>query len=98
MKTDNVSTRFCEVCDDSVYWAHHQVNVNHGIRAGSDGLANQWPDSQVGDIMVVHHVKVDPVGSGCNHVAYLFAQTGKIGREDARSDDVVVVTHNGSVA
>src|SRR6218665_499309 len=38
--------------------------------------------------MVVHHVEVDPVGTGGNDVAHLLAQAGEIGREDGGGNAV----------
>ncbi len=52
-------------------------------------LADQRADGQVGHIMVVHHVEVDPVGAGGDDVGHFLAQPGEIGGQNARCDDVI---------
>ena len=36
--------------------------------------------------MSIHHVDVDPLRPGTLRLSHLFAQAGKIGREDGRSE------------
>ena len=42
-------------------------------------LANHGAKRQVGHIVVVHHVKVNPVGARRNHGFDFITQAGKVG-------------------
>ena len=44
-------------------------------------FADQRTDGQIGNVMIVHHVKVNPVRSGCNDVSTSLSQSGEIGRK-----------------
>ena len=79
MERDDIGPRFGKHGDQAVNWFTHQVDINGrgGMRA--NGFANHGADGQVGDIMVVHDIKMDPVGAGLDDIANFFAQTGKIG-------------------
>src|SRR3989344_3934627 len=89
---DDVGAGLGEGRGQGVNGLHHQVHVDGHLRAiGFDavlaqGLADHRPEGQVGHVMVVHHVEVDPVRAGVDHVAHLFAQAGEVGREDAGGD------------
>ena len=48
--------------------------------------ADHRAEGEVGHVMVVHHVEVDPVGAGGDHVAHLLAQAGEVGGEDGGGD------------
>jgi hypothetical protein len=57
---------------------HHQVHVDrHRCRVLAQRLADHRAEGQVGHVMVVHHVEVDPVGAGGDDVAHLLAQAGE---------------------
>ena len=56
----------------------------HGLAVGRDcmglqSLTDHGAESQIGNVMVVHHVKVDPVGAGRNDITHFFTQTGEVG-------------------
>ena len=76
-----------------VHGLHHQVHVYgrglpvrpHGVRA--QGLANHGAEGEIGHVVVVHHVKVNPVGAGGQHAAHFFAQAGEVSRENGRGDE-----------
>jgi len=73
---------------------HHQVDVDrhgtalrgHGVRL--QGRTDHRPERQVGHVMVVHYVEVDPVGAGGDDALHLVAQAGEVGRENGRGDAV----------
>ena len=62
------------------------MDVERQLRRAADRLDDERADADVRDELSVHHVHVDPVGARRFHRAYLFAQTGDVGREDRRSD------------
>ena len=67
---------------------HHQVHVDRrGDAMPAQRLAHQRADGQVRHVVVVHHVEVDPVGAGGQHVVDFLAQLREVGREDRRGDD-----------
>ena len=43
--------------------------------------------------MVVHHVEVDEVGAGREHVPDLVAEPREVGREDRRRDAIIARIH-----
>ena len=94
MKADEVGTGVGKGAGQCIYRLHHQVHINgHGHARGGfgvwfQGAANHWPEGQVGHVVVVHHVKVNPVAAGGNHVFDFIAQTGKIGGQNRRGDTV----------
>ena len=72
---------------------NHQVNINGGGHTVvTEGLADHGTNGQVGDIVVVHDVKVNNVGTGLQHVVDLSTKLGKVSRKDGRSNEVVLVT------
>ena len=78
VKRDVVGTGFGKHRDDFIDRLNHQVYVNGRLYVGANSLADQGADSEVGDIVIVHDVKVDPIGTGSDHIAYLLAESGKV--------------------
>ena len=58
----------------------------------TEGLADHGTNGQVGDIVVVHDVKVDDVGTSFQHVIDFGTKLGKISRENGGGDKVVLVS------
>ncbi len=50
-------------------------------------LADQRTDREVRDVVVVHHVEVNPVGAGREHGLALGAEAREIRGQDRRRDD-----------
>ncbi|MPN55479.1 hypothetical protein SDC9_203161 [bioreactor metagenome] len=71
------------------------MHVDRGRGARADRFANQRTDGQVGNIMAVHHVKVNPVGPRGDDVGHFLAQLGEIGGQNARCNDVGQAVHGG---
>ena len=94
MKADQVSTRIGKGGCQRIDRLNHQVHIHRNRRAiGLFGvrlqsLADHGAKSQVRHVMVVHHVKVNPVCASGNHIAHFFAQTGKVGRKNRGGDAV----------
>lgn len=88
MKADQVGARLGKGSRQRIHRLHHQVHINgHWLAAGRDAvraqrLAHHRAECEVGHIVLVHHVKVDPVGTGINHGTHLLAKAGKVRRED----------------
>ncbi len=78
----------CEkVTDHAVHRTNHQVHVDRGGDAMlAQRRADHRADGQVGHVVVVHHVEMDDVRTGGEHVVHFFAQAGEIGGEDGGSD------------
>ena len=71
VESDDVSTGFGKVRDDTIHWFHHQMHVNQRasiVRQITNGITHQWTNGQVRHVMVIHHVKVNDVGAGFNDV------------------------------
>ena len=84
-----------EVGDGGVNGADHEVDVDGGGNAVvAEGLADHGADGQVGNVVVVHDVEVDDVGTGLEDVVDLLAELGKVGGEDGGGDEVVLVSPN----
>jgi hypothetical protein len=81
----------------------HQVHIDRHRRAvrlfgmGLQCLADHRSESQVGHIVVVHDIEMNPVGAGGKDGADLLAQAGEVGRED-RGGNAVGGAHRRIVA
>ena len=63
------------------------MDVEGLLAVRAQGLDHRRADGQVGHEMPVHHIDVDPVGTGFVDGTNLFAQLGKVSREDGRGND-----------
>ena len=72
---------------------NHQVNIDRGSDTMiTEGLADHGANCQVGDVVVVHDVEVNNVGTGFQNIVDFFTEPGKVSRKDGRSDEVVLIT------
>lgn len=62
------------------------MDVDRHLHVRANGFAYERPDREVRNVMVVHYVKMDPIGAGGDDVADFFTEPGEIGREDAGGD------------
>src|SRR5258708_3408476 len=54
----------------------------------AQGFANQRTDGEVGDVVIIHHVEVDPVRAGGEYRIHFFPQAGEIsGQNRGRNND-----------
>jgi hypothetical protein len=60
----------------------HQVDVEGFLRVRAKLLDDHGADGDVGHEMPVHDVDMDHVGAGLVHGADLFAETGKVRRQN----------------
>ena len=87
MKTDEVCACIRKGRRQGIDGLHHQMNIDgHSFAIGGFGmrlesLTNHGAKGEVGHVMVVHHVVVNPVCAGGNDIAHFFTQTGKVGRQ-----------------
>jgi hypothetical protein len=58
----------------------HQMNVERLGRRAANGLQHNRPDRDVPNETAVHHVDMDPIGTGGIDSAYFFAQPREVGR------------------
>ena len=86
VECDDVGPGFGELRDNVVNRFDHQVDINRGCRVGAYGLTDHGADCQVGNIMVVHDIKMDPVCAGIDDIAHFFAKSGEIGGKQAGGD------------
>ena len=56
------------------------MDIDGDVDMRADRLANERANRQVRHVMVVHHVEMDPIGSGGHDVADFFAEAGEIRR------------------
>src|SRR5471030_219045 len=82
MKADHISAGFREIRHDTVDRPHHQMHVDRDIRMRTQCLTDHGADCQVRDVMVVHHVEVDPVRSSGDYITDLFAENGEVGGQN----------------
>ena len=60
---------------------NHEMNVQRDFRASCKSPAEIDAQSEIGDIMTVHDIEMQPVGPGAPGAFGFLAQTGKIGGE-----------------
>ena len=58
------------------------------------GLADHGTNGQVGDVVVVHNVKVNNVGTSLQDIVDFFTKLGKVGGKDRRGNEVVLISPN----
>lgn len=84
-----------EVTNGGIDGGNHEMDIDGGGNSVvTKGLADHRSDGQVGDIVVVHDIEVNNIGSGLKHIVDFLTQHGEIGRKDGRSDQVVLISPN----
>ena len=66
----------------------HAKRADGSLRMRTQRFADHRSDGQIRHVVVVHHVEVDPVGAGGDHILDLVTQTGEVGRQDGGGDAV----------
>ncbi len=91
MEGDVAGTGLGEVTDHAVDRRDHQVGIDLGADAViTQRLAHHRPDGQVGHVMIVHHVEVDDIGPGGQHILDLLPQAGEVSGQDRRGNLEVI--------
>lgn len=84
-----VRAGFGEGGDERIHGFGHQVGVQKGVRrlrVLAQGAAGECAEGEIGDIVVVHHIQVQPVGAGCEGGCGFFAESGEIRGEQTGGD------------
>jgi hypothetical protein len=74
-----------DVRDVALGTLDHQMHVDHGpgrVHLLGDGVHHQRPKGDRGHEVAVHHVDMDDLRAGREHLGELIAQPGKVGGED----------------
>ena len=87
MHGDLVAAGFCKGFEIGVAGRDHQMRVKDLLGVRAHRLDDVGAVGNVRHKMPVHHVEMDPVGAGGVDRADLFAEPGKIRRQDRRRDD-----------
>ena len=84
VKTDQIGAGLGKGAGQRVDRLHHQVHINRHGQAGRrfgmglERTANHRPEGQIRYVVVIHHIKMDPVAAGGNNAFHFFAQAGKV--------------------
>ena len=66
----------------------HQMDIPKSVGQGARERAqNRRPDGQIGRVVIVHHIQMQPFAAGVASVAGFFAETRKIGGEQTGGDN-----------
>ena len=101
VEADQIGPRLRKSSRQGVDRLHHQMHIDRnrlaccGFGVRLECLADHGAEGQIGDVMVVHHVKVDPVGTGGDDGLDLLTQAGKVGGKYGGGD---AVSHGGIFA
>ena len=86
MDGDDVRARLDEGFDIGIDRGDHQMDVHHALDVLADGRASGRAESDVGDVMAVHDVDMDPIAALGLDGAAFGAEIGEIGGKDRRGD------------
>src|SRR5450830_925143 len=78
MESNDVGASLSKVRDDAVYRLHHQMYINNRIGHWANRFTDQRADRQVGNVMVIHHVKVNDICARSNHIGDFLTQLGEV--------------------
>ena len=106
VETDEVGTSLGKGLCNGVHRFHHQVDINgHGASSAGfgqwlDGLADHGAKGEVGHVVIVHHVKMNPVRPSFNDGGHLVSKACEVGRKNRGCNDKGVgvwSVHEGKV-
>ena len=80
MEGNDIRPRFGKGNNQIVHRLHHQVNVYRHRSIRFQRGAHHGAESQIGHIMIVHHIEMNQIRPGLDNTADFLAQSGKIGR------------------
>ena len=89
MEGDIRRTSLGEHLDELIDRGGHQVAVERCRDAAfSESLHDKRADCQVRDVMVVHNIDMNDIGSGLEDIPYLVSEPREISREDRGSNKI----------
>jgi hypothetical protein len=80
VKGDDIGARFGKHRDQAIDRLDHQMNIDGDLYVGANSLTNHRADGQIGNVMVVHDVKMNPVRACSHNIFNFFAQSGEVRR------------------
>ena len=83
MNGADISTGLDKNRNQTIHGLDHQMDVDRRRCQRTDRRANQWTDGHVRHVMIVHHVEMNPVGTGGDDIGDFGTKTGEISRENA---------------
>ena len=86
MHGDDVAARIGEGRQERIARLDHQVAIEDLVGAVAHRLDDRRSEGNVGHIVPVHHVEMDPVGTGFDHGLDFVAEAGEIGRQHRGCD------------
>ena len=83
MKADHAGTGISKHTDERVDGLNHEVHVD-GRRDAvvAKGLTHHGTNREIGNIVIVHDIKVHPVGARGQYLLHLLAETREISRKN----------------
>ena len=104
VKTDQIGAGFGKGLGQGVHRRDHQMHVDRHRHAGRgfgvwlEGLAHHGAEAEVGHIMVVHHIEMNPVCAGINDLAHLLTEAGKVSRQNGWGDAIGGRVHGAIIS
>ena len=83
---DEVAARLGESLQEGIDGFDHQMTIEQLVGMAPQRGDDRRPEGDVGHVMPVHHVEMNPVRAGFVHGAHLFAELGEVGGEDGGGD------------
>src|SRR3569833_3412814 len=77
MKSNDVCAGFGEIGDDAIDWLDHQMHIDRHLHMRPDRLAYQRPNSQIRNVMIIHHIEMNNVSAGGYNITHFLAKTRK---------------------
>lgn len=87
MDGDRIASGISEGVDIADGVLYHQVGVEEAVGAAADGSDGLGAECDVRNEHPVHHIEVDPIGSGGGGAGDLFAKPGEVCRQYGRGDE-----------
>ena len=86
MDGDDVRARIGKRLNIFLGFDDHEVNVDHALGGGADGLHDEWADRDVRHESSIHDVDVDPIGTGLADGPDFSLKAAKISRKNGGGD------------
>ena len=86
MERDDVGACLREGGHELVNGLDHQMHVHGHLGVRTNCLEHERANGQIRNVVVVHHVEVDPVGAAFDNVAHLLPETGEVGGKNGRGN------------